>query len=116
MTIEQFISLWLANKLQRQIKTTVTENEISVTLDDAEDVNKFIRESTFAIVVQFESKKDAAETSMAVQEAFKSLSNENYIMGASVLTEQANPEELPRVWEYYVAVKVRHRRRTSWLA
>ena len=114
MTFEQYVSEWLADKLSRDIKTVITSNEVSVTLDDVTDVNKYQRWSSLLIVVKYPRKLDSATVSNSVQQALASLPKENYINSCYVDTERAERTSAPAQWEYVTSVRILHRRRLSW--
>lgn len=114
MTFEQWVSEWLASKLSRSIKTVITPGEIAVRQDDASDLNKYIRETSISILISDKAKVTAGRLSQEVQNAFEDIKFENFIISAIVQTEQANSEELPASWQYFVSVSVKHRRRKTW--
>jgi hypothetical protein len=114
MTFEMWLSQWLAARLQRSIKTVITPEAVSVTLDDVSDINKFIRESSIGAVISMRSKRDAAVLSAALQEATSELPLQNYVLSCYVETERAERIGNPPEWNYLVSMRIRHRRRDSW--
>lgn len=114
MTFEQWLSEWLENKLQRDIKTVITPEAISVELQDTADSNKWMRDGVFGIYCRYSRKQEAAEVSQQIQRALVDLINENYINAVNIETEQAERVGSPFTWNYTIGVRIRHRRRFEW--
>ena len=114
MTFEQWLSEWLANKLQRDIKTVITPESISVELQDTVDSNKWMRDGVFGIYCRYTRKQEAAQVSQQIQRALEDLTTENYINAVNIETEQAERTLLPSTWDYTIGVRIRHRRRFEW--
>lgn len=115
MTFEQWLSEWLAQKLNTKIYTVITPKSVSVELRDTTDTgNKWQREGVFGIYCKFESKEQAAHMSQDIQNLMDLLNQENYINKATIETEQAERTGAPLFWVYSVGVRIKHRRRPSW--
>lgn len=115
MTFEQWITKWLASKLQREIFPIITEEQIAVRLNDAQDVDRWRKDSSFEIVIQGKGKETIANLTQAVENVLPLMRKENYITSAILQTTQAEVSGLPKSsWKYTISVMIRHRRRPSW--
>lgn len=114
MTFEQWLSEWLADKLQRDIKTVITPESISVELQDTADSSRWMRDGVFGIYCKYSRKQEAAEVSNQIQRALVDLTKENYINAVAIETEQAERVGAPFTWTYTIGVRILHRRRFEW--
>lgn len=114
MTFEEYVFNYIKNSVGYDLKTTVKDDSISLDLEDGNDVNRFVRESTFLLVMRFKGKRTSAQASEAVKRAFRNLGKENYVMGSNLISEHSSIEGEPSFWEYGVTVLVRHRNRDNW--
>lgn len=115
MTFEEWLSKWLAEKLQKDIKTVITPEAVSVELRDVSDTgNKWMRDAVFGIYCKYKSKEAAAYMSRDIQNTLSDLRNENYVNAVYLDTEQAERVGAPFTWTYTIGVRIVHRRRTEW--
>lgn len=113
-TIEQWVFQKLTQKLGKDPAVVRTEAEFAVTLKGGQDIDKFVKVSDFLVEVLWLSKTDADDLSMQVQEALRSLADENFILQSSLRNESAERSGDTALWSYLAIVQLRHRRRNEW--
>lgn len=114
MTLEEALHKWLANVLDRKIATVKGSSSVSCNLADLTQLNKWMTESIFSIDCTFESKRESAEMTREIVQAFDNLKVNNGINGSLIETITAERVKNPSQWEYSIIVRIRHRSWFEW--
>jgi hypothetical protein len=114
VTLEQAVSRWLAERLDRKIETVVTQDSVSAELSNYTDINKWIARTEIVVTVVFETKIEAATLTQTTMGELGLLKFENFISSVSTIALKPKITDNPSYWEYKFAVSIRHRRRSAW--
>jgi hypothetical protein len=114
VTLEQAVSKWLAERLDRKIETVVTQDAVSAVLADYQTVDKWVAQSQIVVTIFLETKIAAATLTQTTIDEIAQLKRENGIASVDILALKPTIEDNPSYWKYTFAVAIRHRRRSAW--
>ena len=114
-TFEKYFTSYLAEKMGRAMATVITDEQISVSIDDRQELSSFHAEAIFIITCSFASKKTSDELFEATWAAVRTLPRERpLVMSASLLAQDVQPAKAPRKWEYTGSFQVRYHLEDSY--
>ena len=107
-TFEEFLLEYMAEALGEKIAVLLTQDAISITIDDRQGLSEYHDEGTFFITCNFMQKEQADR---ALEKAAQAIAELPYaqpmVMRTRRIAQDVKPAKAPRKWQYMGAFLIR---------